>query len=86
MCGPASVRGFVSGAPPWGGMTSLGWESLGVLELTALPSIGEERWVPWVREADALGCRRAHLPSDVRGRRRWPDQRADQWAAISRGW
>ncbi|TPG13922.1 Type 1 glutamine amidotransferase-like domain-containing protein [Pedococcus bigeumensis] len=48
MCGPASVRGFVSG------MTSLGWKSLGVLELTALPSIGEERRVPWVREADVL--------------------------------
>ena len=54
MCGPASVRGFVSGAPPWGGMTSMGWNSLGVLELAALPSIGEERWVPWVREADVL--------------------------------
>jgi dipeptidase E len=54
MCGPASVRGFVSGAPPWGGMTSMGWKSLGVLELAALPSIGEERWVPWVREADVL--------------------------------
>jgi dipeptidase E len=27
---------------------------VGVLELTALPSIGEERWVPWVREADVL--------------------------------
>ena len=32
----------------------MGWKSLGVLELTALPSIGEERWVPWVREADVL--------------------------------
>ena len=32
----------------------LGWKSLGVLELTALPSINEERWVPWVREADVL--------------------------------
>jgi dipeptidase E len=53
-CGPISVRGFVSGSPPWGSMTSLGWKSLGVLELTALPSIGEERWVPWVREADVL--------------------------------
>jgi dipeptidase E len=30
------------------------WKSLGVLELTALPTIGEERWVPWVREADVL--------------------------------
>ena len=54
MCGPVSVRGFVSGLPPWGGMASLQWKSLGVLELTALPSIGEERWVPWVREADVL--------------------------------
>ncbi len=27
---------------------------MGVLELTALPSIGEERWIPWVREADVL--------------------------------
>ena len=35
-------------------MCELGWKSLGVLELTALPSIGEERWVPWVREADVL--------------------------------
>ena len=54
MCGPVSVRGFVSGVPPWGGMTSMQWKSLGLLELTALPTIGEERWVPWVREADVL--------------------------------
>jgi dipeptidase E len=54
MLGPVSVRGFVSGAPPWGGMTSMEWKSLGVLELTALPTIGAERWVPWVREADVL--------------------------------
>ena len=54
MCGPVSVSGFVGGLPPWGGMTSLGWRSVGVLELTALPSIGAERWVPWVREADVL--------------------------------
>jgi dipeptidase E len=53
-CGPVSVRGFVSGIPPWGGMTALPWKSLGVLELTALPTIGAERWVRWVREADVL--------------------------------
>ena len=35
-------------------MTELGWKSLGVLELTALPSIDEERWVPWVQEMDVL--------------------------------
>ncbi|HET7195631.1 MAG TPA: Type 1 glutamine amidotransferase-like domain-containing protein [Nocardioides sp.] len=35
-------------------MVDLGWKSVGVLELTALPSIDEERWVPVVREADVL--------------------------------
>ncbi|MFJ8028607.1 Type 1 glutamine amidotransferase-like domain-containing protein [Streptomyces sp. NPDC096311] len=35
-------------------MTELGWKSVGVLELTALPSIEEARWVSWVREADVL--------------------------------
>lgn len=35
-------------------MVDLGWKSMGVLELTALPSIDEERWVPLVRETDAL--------------------------------
>lgn len=53
-CGPVSARGFVSGLLPWGGMTSMPWKSLGLLELSALPSIGKERWVPWVREADVL--------------------------------
>ena len=32
----------------------LDWRSLGLLEPTALPSIGAERWIPWVREAGAL--------------------------------
>jgi len=35
-------------------MCELGWKSLGVLELTALPSIDEERWVPMVQETDVL--------------------------------
>jgi dipeptidase E len=35
-------------------MVGLGWRSLGVLELTALPSLEEERWVPIVRETDVL--------------------------------
>jgi dipeptidase E len=35
-------------------MTELGWKSVGVLELTALPSLDEEQWVPKVREADVL--------------------------------
>lgn len=32
----------------------LGWKKLGVLELTALPSLKRERWVPAVQEVDAL--------------------------------
>jgi dipeptidase E len=53
-CGPVSARGFVSGMPPWGGLTSMEWKSLGLLELSALPTVGAERWVPWVEEADVL--------------------------------
>jgi dipeptidase E len=47
-CTPASAWRFIAD------QGALGWKSVGVLELTALPSIGEERWVPWVREADVL--------------------------------
>jgi dipeptidase E len=35
-------------------MCELGWKSMGVLELTALPSIDEELWVPMVKETDVL--------------------------------
>ncbi|TLS36185.1 Type 1 glutamine amidotransferase-like domain-containing protein [Pseudalkalibacillus caeni] len=35
-------------------MVDLGWKSVGVLELTALPSIDEERWVQLVQETDVL--------------------------------
>jgi dipeptidase E len=35
-------------------LCEVGWKSLGVLELTALPSIKEDHWVPLVQEADAL--------------------------------
>jgi dipeptidase E len=35
-------------------LCELGWKSLGVLELTALPSIQQESWVPLLRETDAL--------------------------------
>jgi dipeptidase E len=53
MCTPASAWRFVAGQSP-SPMCDLGWRSVGLLELSALPSIGEERWVPWVREADVL--------------------------------
>jgi dipeptidase E len=51
--GPGAWR-FISGREPGTPMCELGWKSLGVLELTALPSIDEEHWVPKVREADVL--------------------------------
>ena len=35
-------------------MVELGWKSVGMLELTALPSIDRENWVPLVRETDVL--------------------------------
>jgi dipeptidase E len=56
MCDPTSVRDFVAAEPKPDRqyMSGLGWASLGVLELTALPTIGADRWVPWVRKADVL--------------------------------
>ncbi|MFF7474971.1 Type 1 glutamine amidotransferase-like domain-containing protein [Streptomyces sp. NPDC008092] len=50
---PAGPWRFISGQSP-SPMTGLGWRSVGVLELTALPGIDRERWVSWVRAADAL--------------------------------
>lgn len=50
---PAGVWRFIAGQSRQP-MCELGWRSLGVLELTALPSVGRERWVPWVQEADVL--------------------------------
>jgi dipeptidase E len=51
---PDRAYRFISGREPRCPMCELGWKSLGVLELTALPSIDEERWVPWVQETDVL--------------------------------
>ncbi len=51
---PESAWRFISGREPRTPMCELGWKSLGVLELTALPSIDKERWVRWVRETDVL--------------------------------
>jgi dipeptidase E len=35
-------------------LCGLGWKSLGLLELTALPSLEKDVWLPAVQEADAL--------------------------------
>lgn len=53
MCGPDLVRSFVTDRSP-ATMTGLGWRSVGLLELTALPTVARDRWVPWVEEADVL--------------------------------
>jgi dipeptidase E len=50
---PAGAWRFITGRATTP-MCELGWKSIGVLELTALPSVGKERWVPWVRDADVL--------------------------------
>ena len=51
--GPAMAYRFISGTTA-NSLCGLGWKSLGVLELTALPSIKAEYWIAAVREADAL--------------------------------
>ncbi len=51
--GPLMAYRFISGLTS-SPMCELGWKSLGVLELTALPSIKKEVWTAAVREADAL--------------------------------
>ncbi len=65
LCIPTAMYGHPlvgPGIKPWrfisgntdNPMVNLGWESVGVLELTALPSLDEERWIPTVRDADVL--------------------------------
>ena len=51
--GPGAAWRFISGRDS-ARMCELGWKSLGVLELTALPSIDAVRWVPMVQETHAL--------------------------------
>ena len=51
---PGRAWNFIAGKEPRTPMCELGWKSLGVLELTALPSIDKERWESWVRQADVL--------------------------------
>jgi dipeptidase E len=53
---PNGIRGayrFITGGATTP-MCELGWKSLGVLELAALPTIDRERWVPLVEETDVL--------------------------------
>lgn len=52
--GPVMAWRFVSGLEPQCPMCELGWKSVGVLELSALPSLKRELWVPWVQAANVL--------------------------------
>lgn len=54
-CSPQSVWNSTADRwPETTSLTGLGWKSVGVLELTVLPSVGPARWMPWVRDADVL--------------------------------
>jgi dipeptidase E len=54
MGSPQGARRFVAGLEPRTPMCELGWKSVGLLELTALPSLPRSRWESWVRQADVL--------------------------------
>jgi dipeptidase E len=54
MAGPRAAWKFMSGNEPRTPMVELGWKAMGVLELTALPSLDRARWERWVQEADVL--------------------------------
>jgi dipeptidase E len=53
LAGPGAAWRFVAGQASTP-MCELGWKSLGVLELTALPSLDERLWLPLVQETDVL--------------------------------
>jgi dipeptidase E len=89
--GGGAVWRAVSASYP-SAMCGLGWKSLGVLELTALPSLKEDHWVPSVREADALlfeGGDSFYLCDWVRRSGLWdllPSLRPDLvWVGLSAG-
>ena len=50
-CGPESVRRTVVGRAEFAGLP---FTSVGVLELSVLPTIDAERWQAWVRDTDVL--------------------------------
>src|SRR5881227_1536381 len=63
LCIPTAAYAFPGGAEmAWrlicgkaaSPLCELGWKSLGVLELTALPNIKQEYWVSVVQQTDAL--------------------------------
>lgn len=51
---PDKAWNFIAGKEPRCPMVELGWKSLGMLELTTLPTIDKERWGKWIQEADVF--------------------------------
>jgi dipeptidase E len=51
---PGTAWRFIAGQEPECPMVELGWKSVGVLELTALPTLPRERWVAQLEAADVL--------------------------------
>jgi dipeptidase E len=51
--GPAHAWRFTTGQSR-NPLVELGWKSMGLLELTALPSLDPAQWVPLVRQTDAI--------------------------------
>ncbi len=51
--GPVRAWQFIAGQSR-NPLTELGWKSMGVLELTALPSLDRSQWVPSLQETNAL--------------------------------
>jgi dipeptidase E len=51
---PDVIFKFIFGRDSETPMTRLGWQSVGVMELTALPSIERQRWESWVHDTDVF--------------------------------
>lgn len=52
--GPRMAWSFITGQEPECPMCDLEWKSLGVLELTALPTLSRDVWLPTVQETDVF--------------------------------
>ena len=52
--GPQLAWSYLAGQQPDNAMTELGWQSIGVLELTALSSLPRSVWLPQLEAADVL--------------------------------
>ena len=89
--GPRQAWRCISGVETGTPTVGLGWKSMGVLELTALPSLPAERWVPLVEAADVLlveGGDAAYLAHWVREsglHDLLPSLRDTVWVGVSAG-